>query len=61
MIATHDTKLGEMEKEHPGVISNRCFEIDIDGESISFDYMLRDGITTRMNAALLMKEMGITD
>ena len=61
MIATHDTMLGEMEKDHPGVISNRCFEIDIDGESISFDYRLRDGITTRMNAALLMKEMGITD
>jgi hypothetical protein len=61
MIATHDTSLGEMEKEHPGIISNKCFEIGIDGDRISFDYMLRDGITTRMNAALLMKEMGITD
>lgn len=61
MIATHDTSLGDMENEHPGVVSNKCFEIEIDGESISFDYKLRDGITTRMNAALLMKEMGITD
>jgi hypothetical protein len=61
MIATHDTSLGEMEKEHPGIISNKCFEIEIDGDRISFDYTLREGITTRMNAALLMKEMGITD
>jgi hypothetical protein len=61
MIATHDTSLGEMEKEYPGIISNKCFEIDIDGDKISFDYLLRNGITTRMNAALLMKEMGITD
>ena len=61
MIATHDTSLGEMENEHPGIISNKCFEIEIDGDRITFDYMLRDGITTRMNAALLMKEMGITD
>jgi hypothetical protein len=61
MIATHDTSLGEMEKENPGKISNKCFEIEIEGDRISFDYRLRDGITTRMNAALLMKEMGITD
>jgi hypothetical protein len=61
MIATHDTSLGEMEKEHPGTISNKCFEIEIDGDRISFDYRLRNGITTRMNAAILMKEMGITD
>jgi DNA mismatch repair ATPase MutS len=61
LIATHDTSLGGMEKEHPGVISNKCFEIEINGDTISFDYLLRDGITTRMNAALLMKEMGITD
>ena len=60
MIATHDTSLGGLEKEYPAIIENRCFEIEIDGEKISFDYRLRPGITTRMNAALLMKEMGIT-
>ena len=60
MRATHDTSLGELEKDYPAVIENRCFEIEIDGEKISFDYRLRPGITTRMNAALLMKEMGIT-
>jgi len=59
MIATHDTSLGEMEKENPGIVINRCFEIEIDGETVLFDYKLREGITRKMNAALLMKQMGI--
>jgi len=59
MIATHDTSLGEMENENPGVVINRCFEIEIDGETVLFDYKLREGITRKMNAALLMKQMGI--
>ena len=59
LIATHDISLGEMEAELPGIVVNKCFEIDIDGENISFDYILRDGITHKMNAAVLMKQMGI--
>lgn len=60
LIATHDISLGEMEVEYPGNVVNKCFEIEIDGENISFDYLLRDGITRKMNAAALMKQMGIT-
>jgi len=48
-----------MEKEFPDNVVNKCFEIEIDGENISFDYTLRDGITRKMNAAVLMKQMGI--
>jgi hypothetical protein len=59
IIATHDIALGELESEYPGIIFNKCFEIEIDGEMISFDYRLKDGITRKMNAALLMKQMGI--
>jgi len=59
LIATHDISLGEMETEYPGNVVNKCFEIEIDGENISFDYLLRDGITRKMNAAALMKQMGI--
>lgn len=61
MIATHDTSLGEMENEYPGVVINKCFEVEIDGEVIKFDYKLRDGITHKMNAAFLMKQMGILE
>ena len=59
LIATHDISLGEMETEYPGNVLNKCFEIEIDGENISFDYLLRDGITRKMNAAALMRQMGI--
>ncbi len=59
LIATHDISLGEMENEFPANVVNKCFEIEIDGEKISFDYLLRDGITRKMNAAVLMKQMGI--
>jgi DNA mismatch repair ATPase MutS len=61
LIATHDTSLGKLESEYPGVIINKCFEIEIDGELIIFDYKLQDGITFKMNAVFLMKQMGILD
>ena len=61
LIATHDTSLGEMESEFPGRVINRCFEIEIEGESMRFDYKLQNGITHRMNASILMKQMGIIE
>ena len=61
LIATHDTSLGEMEKSHRGLVFNKCFEIEIEGENIIFDYKLHNGITQKMNAALLMKQMGILE
>ena len=61
LIATHDTSLGEMENEYPGVVINKCFEIEIEGETIKFDYKLQNGITHKMNAAILMKQMGILE
>jgi len=61
LVATHDTSLGEMEKSFPSSVMNMCFEIEIEGESIRFEYKLQKGITQKMNAALLMKQMGILD
>jgi DNA mismatch repair ATPase MutS len=61
LIATHDTTIGEMEHDHPGSIINKCFEVEIDGEKILFDYKLQNGITHKMNAAILMRQMGILD
>jgi hypothetical protein len=59
LIATHDISLGEMESEFPENVVNKCFEIEIDGENISFDYLIHNGITRKMNAAVLMRQMGI--
>lgn len=59
IIATHDVKLTETEKELPGFVANYCFEIDHVGDDMIFDYKLRTGVTKTMNASLLMKKMGI--
>lgn len=59
IIATHDISLGEMEKVYTQSIFNKCFEVEIRGESVIFDYKLRDGITKHMNAGILMRQMGI--
>jgi DNA mismatch repair ATPase MutS len=60
LIATHDTSLANLESEYNCVI-NKCFEIEIDEQSIRFDYKIQDGITSKMNAVFLMKQMGILD
>jgi hypothetical protein len=60
IIATHDVALGILEESFPDHIRNSCFEVDIDGSELSFDYKLRDGVSKNMNATILMREMGIT-
>jgi len=60
LIATHDTSLGMLKSVYPTVI-NKCFEIEIQGDKIIFDYKLQDGVTQKMNAVFLMKQMGILD
>ena len=59
LIATHDLLLGELEKEFPEKIRNYCFEPFIENDQLAFDYLLKPGIATRMNATFLMKKMGI--
>lgn len=60
IIATHDLDLArKCEQQYNGSIINKCFEVEIHGTDIHFDYRLKDGITGKMNASLLMHQMGI--
>lgn len=59
IVATHDLTLCDIEKKYPNNISNKCFEIEIDGENIYFDYKLKPGVTNNMNASILMSQMGL--
>ena len=59
LVATHDVELGQLVNTYPDHIENKCFEVDITGEQLSFDYRLRDGISKNLNATFLMKQMGI--
>ena len=60
-IATHDLSQGELEYAHGGQVVNYCFESYIKDMELSFDYTIRKGIATNMNASFLMKKMGIMD
>lgn len=60
IVATHDVALGNLEEAFPNNIKNKCFEVDINGSQLSFDYKLKDGVSKNMNATILMREMGIT-
>jgi hypothetical protein len=60
-IATHDLALGKLEEKHPGQVVNLCFESYVKGTELQFDYRIRKGIATNMNASFLMKKMGIMD
>jgi DNA mismatch repair ATPase MutS len=59
IIATHDLALGALEHEYPSQVKNYCFEANIENDQLSFDYKLKPGLATKMNATFLMKKMGI--
>ena len=59
LIATHDLAMGELAKEFPERIQNYCFEATIENDQLSFDYKLKPGLATKMNATFLMRKMGI--
>jgi len=61
LIATHDLPLTAMEDTYPNNIRNKCFEVEITGQNIFFDYKLKDGVTRNMNASILMKQMNIIE
>ena len=59
MVATHDLKLTELSTQFQGTIKNQCFDVNLSGDELQFDYKLKDGVTSTMNATFLMKKMGI--
>ena len=59
IIATHDIELANLANEHPEVIRNICFEIEIIHNQLKFDYKVKPGFCKTMNASFLMESMGI--
>ncbi|OFX60845.1 MAG: hypothetical protein A2066_20395 [Bacteroidetes bacterium GWB2_41_8] len=59
IVATHDLKLTELAGSFPAAIKNQCFEVNLSGDELRFDYKLKEGVTGTMNATFLMKKMGI--
>jgi DNA mismatch repair ATPase MutS len=58
-VSTHDLGLGDLEKEQPGHVRNVHFEEQVEGEVMTFDYQLRQGVVQSSNALRLMKIVGL--
>ncbi len=59
ILATHDVALASLQTEFPANILNYHFDAQVNGEELYFDYKLKDGVCTNMNASLLMKKIGL--
>ncbi len=59
IIATHDVELAALIKTYPENILNYFFDVQVSNEELYFDYRLKEGICTSLNASILMKKIGI--
>ncbi|MFV5703842.1 MutS-related protein [Flavobacterium sp. XS2P12] len=58
-IATHDIEVCLTTNDYPNILTNKCFEVEIQNDELHFDYKLRDGICKNRSATFLMKKMGV--
>lgn len=60
IIATHDLELARLKESFPDKIENYNFDVRVDeNDKLFFDYKLKQGICTSLNASILMKQIGI--
>jgi hypothetical protein len=58
-VSTHDLGITALERELGGRVENVHFEEQVQGEAMTFDYVLRPGIVQSSNALRLMRAVGI--
>ncbi len=56
IIATHDLKVCELEKDYPSEMTNFCFESKIEKGDLYFDYQLKKGICSSKSASFLLEK-----
>jgi hypothetical protein len=59
IIATHDVELAKLKDLYPDNILNYHFDVQVANDELYFDYKLKEGICTSLNASILMKKIGI--
>lgn len=60
LFATHDLQLSELAQEHPAQVRNFHFDIQINAGEMHFDYKLKHGACKTFNAAILLKQIGLS-
>ncbi|MBS1495576.1 MAG: hypothetical protein JSU03_10690 [Bacteroidetes bacterium] len=59
VLATHDVQLAALQNDYPENIVNYHFDVQVNNEELYFDYKLKPGVCTSLNASILMKKIGI--
>lgn len=60
IVATHDIELTHLVESYPNAIENYHFDVQVgENDNLFFDYKLKSGICQQMNAAILMRQIGI--
>ena len=60
IIATHDVELTVLANDYSNAIANYHFDVQVDkNDELYFDFKLKEGVCTSMNASILMKKIGI--
>lgn len=60
LFATHDLQLSELQAMHPEAVRNYHFDIQINNGEMEFDYKIKNGPCDKFNAAILLKQIGLT-
>ena len=58
-VSTHDLGITALERELSGQVENAHLEEQVQGDAMTFDYVLRPGIVQSSNALRLMRAVGI--
>ncbi len=58
-VSTHDLGITALERKLEGRVQNAHFEEQVEGDTMTFDYVLRPGIVQSSNALRLMRAVGI--
>lgn len=60
IIATHDLALSESQQAYSAKVSNYHFDVQVnENDELYFDYKVKQGICTSLNASILMRKIGL--
>ncbi len=60
LVATHDLQIADLAEEHPGKVRNFHFDIKMQNQDMFFDYKIKNGPCKTFNAAILLREIGLS-
>ncbi|KLT66406.1 DNA mismatch repair protein MutS [Pedobacter sp. BMA] len=60
LFATHDLQLADLKEKHHPDLRNFHFDISFTNGEMKFDYKLKHGPCTTFNAAILLKQIGLS-